>query len=72
MALDEELLFLKPVQCVPDSPRRKGGLADEILLGELSARFQHFEYELCRWGQVPDLCDSAVIGVGVYNKNDPS
>lgn len=72
MALDEKVLVLEPVQCVPDSPRRQGGFTDDILLGQLSARFQHFVYELGRWWQVPDQCYSGVISVSVYDKNDPS
>ena len=71
MALDKELFFLEPVQCVPDGPGWQGGLADEILLRQLAAVFKHFIHELCRWRQVPDLSDVAILA-GVYNKNDPS
>ena len=71
MTLDQELLVLEPVNRVPNGSRRQGGLADEILLRELTARFQHFVHELCRWGQVPDIA-FVFRYVGVYNKNDPS
>jgi hypothetical protein len=71
MALDKELFILEPVQCVPDSSRRQRSFRNDIFLRELSARFQHFVYELCRWRQVPDLF-SGIIPVCVYDKNDPS
>ena len=71
MTLDEELLILEPVQCVPHCPGWQGGLADEILLCQLAAVFKHFIHQLCRWRQVPDSPD-VVIFMGVYNKNDPS
>jgi hypothetical protein len=71
MTLDEEIFFLEPVQCIPHGPGWQGGLADEILLRQKAAVFQHFVYELCRGGQVPDSSD-VIIHVCVYNKNDPS
>ena len=71
MTLDEELFFLEPVQCVPHRPGGKGGLADEIFLCQLFPVFEHFVHELCRWRQVPDLSDNAIL-VCIYNKNDPS
>ena len=71
MTLNEEFFVLEPVQCVSHSPGWQGGLADEILLRQLAAMFKHFVHELCRWRQVPDLSDIAIL-VCIYNKNDPS
>jgi hypothetical protein len=71
MTLDKELFFLQPVQCIPHGPGGQGGFADEILLRQLAAVFKHFVHELCRWGQVPDSADIAIL-VCSYNKNDPS
>ena len=71
IALDKDMLFLKPVQRIPHRPRRQRGLADEVFLGELLSALQHFVHELCRWRQVPDLIDFALL-VCVYDKNDPS
>jgi hypothetical protein len=71
MTLNEELFFPEPVECVPHRPGGKGGLADEIFLCELITVFEHFVHELCRWWQVPDLSDIAIL-VCIYNKNDPS
>ena len=71
MTLDEKLFLFEPVQCVPHRPGWQGSLADEILLCQLITVFEHFVHELCRWRQVPDLSDIAIL-VWIYNKNDPS
>ena len=70
---DQELFILEPVQCISDSTGRQGGLTDEILLRQLTARFQHFIHELCRWRQVPDPCERSFIrAYVVFDKNDAS
>ncbi len=71
IALDQDLFCLQPVQGVAHGPGRQGGLADEVLLRQLAAMFEHFVHELCRWRQVPDLPSVAILA-GVYDKNDPS
>ena len=71
MTLDEEFFVLEPVQCVSHGPGWQGGLADEVLLGQLITIFEHFEHELCRWRQMPDSSDVAIL-ICIYNKNDPS
>lgn len=71
IALDKDLFCLQPVQCIAHGPGRQGGLADEILLGQLAAVFKHFVHALCRWRQVPDPSYGAIL-IGGYDKNDPS
>ncbi len=71
VAFDKDLLIFEPVQGIADRTRWQSGLADEVFLGQLAARLEHFVHKLCRRGQVPDA-SCQVIPVCGYDKNDPS